>query len=557
MHLLKKKNSIYTHGLLTTICGFIILNIVFSFSLFLALNKVMRSAEKTYKESANFFVSSLESKFDYINRKILIFNTGTNSVYYDNLFTAEDPLILENSKHTIKKKMEEIVLEANESCRLFIYVPDKDILISYGETDGIAENPKSLNTWLKDYLSTASIQNSQKWEIYQQNGYSFAGHIYQVQDGYIGAFIDFDNLMPDSDNAGNTLVQVQENTGNVVFEFGNSQLSKEKNITFFADPIRNANFRICYLISHGVLVNETEWLTFMILCSIAAGILLIILNIRIQIRRIIRPIYILKDAMEHFSHDGMTIPLADENLPDELSTLYKTFNTMESEIVNLKIESYENELDKRKIQNNYLNIQLQPHFYANIMNLIYGLAEIQDYQAIQELSTALAEYFRYMMTDLNQFITLEKELSCINSFIKIQNMRYLDKIILNTEIDSRLRKIKILPFLLLTFIENSIKHNITFMDSLKISLKVWQDAEKICLRISDNGAGFSNEILKKLNNNTLISEDGKHIGINNIIQRLKITYENDAQIYFYNRSNNGAEILINLKRNNEYEYTDC
>ena len=48
------------------------------------------------------------------------------------------------------------------------------------------------------------------------------------------------------------------------------------------------------------------------------------------------------------------------------------------QIVDLKIDVYEAELAREKTESNYMRVQIQPHFYTNILNLIYGLARLKD-----------------------------------------------------------------------------------------------------------------------------------------------------------------------------------
>lgn len=57
--------------------------------------------------------------------------------------------------------------------------------------------------------------------------------------------------------------------------------------------------------------------------------------------------------------------------------------------------------------------------------------------------------------------------------------------------------------------------------------------------------GFSEEILSKLNQKqSLITEDGHHIGITNTIERLNLLYPNDYSIAFENNEEGGAKILF-------------
>ena len=80
------------------------------------------------------------------------------------------------------------------------------------------------------------------------------------------------------------------------------------------------------------------------------------------------------------------------------------------------------------------------------------------------------------------------------------------------------------------------------------------------LRLSDNGAGYSSEVLKKLSEPDEQFEQ-YHIGISNLRRRMALIYQNDYQIAFFNAPNGGACSLIYLpmqteQRREEDERTD-
>lgn len=208
--------------------------------------------------------------------------------------------------------------------------------------------------------------------------------------------------------------------------------------------------------------------------------------------------------------------MQDHTTNREITVLYRTFNHMAEQIINLKIDVYKTSLEKEKIFNQFLRVQIQPHFYTNILNLIYTLASIKDYVTIQELTKNMAEYFRYLLSLKEDYVYLEDELQCIVRYAQVQKIRYQDNFQLRITCNADADEEKIPPLLIQTFIENSIKHNIMLVQDLEISLLIEEEGGMLHIIIKDNGLGFPVEILDRLNDNENIEEDGRHIGIINV-----------------------------------------
>ena len=97
--------------------------------------------------------------------------------------------------------------------------------------------------------------------------------------------------------------------------------------------------------------------------------LLIFLVLGRQTRDVFEPLERLRAAMENYSGGDMDtrLPVVHDN--SQIANLYRTFNNMADQIAHLKIQVYETELERQRINSNYLRIQIQPHFYTNILNL--------------------------------------------------------------------------------------------------------------------------------------------------------------------------------------------
>ena len=92
--------------------------------------------------------------------------------------------------------------------------------------------------------------------------------------------------------------------------------------------------------------------------------------------------------------------------------------------------------------------------------------------------------------------------------------------------------------------------------------KVIEEAEDmLCIIVKDNGLGFPEGILDKLNRDEDIEEDGRHIGIMNVKNRLEVLYQGTAVVSIQNE-NKGSRVAVSIPRirkeeNTQIEYITC
>ena len=136
-----------------------------------------------------------------------------------------------------------------------------------------------------------------------------------------------------------------------------------------------------------------------------------------------------------------------------------------------------------------------------------------------------AAYFRYLMGRKGTFVSLEEELKCLMNYIEIQHVRYAGMLEIHVDVEEEAGNAMILPLVIQTFVGNSVKHNIMQVPLLKIEVFVRKVGKKrLEIRIRDNGIGFEPEVLRKINNNESLEEEGEHIGIQNIKERIQEFY---------------------------------
>ena len=121
------------------------------------------------------------------------------------------------------------------------------------------------------------------------------------------------------------------------------------------------------------------------------------------------------------------------------------------------------------------------------------------------------------------------------------------------EVHEEVKDTVIFPFLIQVFVENSAKHVLTLERSSLISVTVYpEDREEekyVNIYISDTGNGFPKETMEKLQKREDISENGKHIGIENCLKRFHYYYGDKGEIYFDNSPLGGAVVDIHIPYN--------
>ena len=255
---------------------------------------------------------------------------------------------------------------------------------------------------------------------------------------------------------------------------------------------------------------------------------------------------------ERLSQLGDSIPPSEFFISEGILEIDKAndkLNKVIFDMQELKIREYHSQLELKKIELNYLKNQIRPHFYLNMLSMIHSMLQTKNYKEIEELTILTSNYLRHLFMANQDFSELKDEVQHIKDYLEIQRIRYGNSIYFSLNYNDDLQNTLIPSLLLQTFIENTIKHGFSFQDLFTILLSIkkvkTENSDYIQICIEDNGPGFSEEILSKLNQKqSLITEDGHHIGITNTIERLNLLYPNDYSITFENNEEGGAKILL-------------
>jgi len=412
--------------------------------------------------------------------------------------------------------------------------------------------------------------------------------------GYIGAWVDIKKLLA-TDNLndmgieGNTILVSKD--GHVLYSTDSKKPASDmvENNTFklesgwqtIRDTIGGRNYLVitCKSDKSDIFIVKaveeaailSKLLVFQrMLFIIPIGMIVIIIIYFVFIKRILfKPMKQLMDGMKSIIGGNLNVEL-EEKGSREFLFLIRTFNDMISQINKLVIDVYEErlisqnaELEAKKAELGYLQLQINPHFFSNSLNIIYSLAALKDYGTIQKMSLLLSNYFRYLTQAGKKLTELRTEIALISNYLEIQKLRFTKKLTYTVSIPEKYLSYVFPALSIQPFVENSIVHGFKRGSAvLNVIIEAWADSvdpeNYFVVEVNDNGGGFLQEDINNLMCDDYTGRDeARHIGIWNVRNRLRITYGELAEIRIGNNRDGGAAVKVRLPINSQAEESEC
>ncbi len=186
--------------------------------------------------------------------------------------------------------------------------------------------------------------------------------------------------------------------------------------------------------------------------------------------------------------------------------------------------------------------QIQPHFLYNALNTIKYLIK-KDPKTAEMAIVKFSNYLRANMDSLTQKepIAFEKELEHVENYVSIESLRFGER--LNVEYDINYKEFSVPPLTVQPIVENAIKHGVNQKaEGGTVKISTYKNEQGAVIIVEDNGVGF--DVNKKPTDNR------SHVGINNIIIRLKEILNADVSINSV--INEGTKIIITIPKEEIY-----
>ena len=186
----------------------------------------------------------------------------------------------------------------------------------------------------------------------------------------------------------------------------------------------------------------------------------------------------------------------------------------------LELETKRKELENEKLtaELTFLKAQINPHFLFNTLNNLYYLA-FTNSPNTTEVIAKLSQMMRYMIYDSNhEKVLLSKEIEYIENYISLEKLRLNNQIPINIIIEGDISQVKIVPLILITFLENAFKHGVS-----NNSTNAY---------ISINLAVQNKELVYTVENSKLEinNHEKSGIGLQNVKRRLDLSYPQKSHL---------------------------
>ena len=165
-----------------------------------------------------------------------------------------------------------------------------------------------------------------------------------------------------------------------------------------------------------------------------------------------------------------------------------------------------------------LQARIRPHFLFNSLNAVLALIR-RDPQRAERALEDLADLFRTLMSDARTFVRLADEISLLERYAEIEQLRLGERLRITWELDGAPDDALLPPLVLQPLLENAVYHGV----------EPGTDAGEVLVHIERRG----NRVLARIENPYLEAEvqrSGNRMALENIRERLQLFFDAEARI---------------------------
>lgn len=508
------------------------------------------------------YASSMDHIFDILEETLLYLPINNNSFNQLVTFPQSDTQRHWSLLISIKEQISSIKEIYPFMENIFVYYPEQNLFLNE------KVNPEMTAVIRKQAENfSGSAASSKLWNtVSTANGY-YLYWLYK-RDGYcLGSWISYDALL--SYICQNESTAAADAPTYLLTDFAGNVLTTQDDITVIPREYLGATvekdgqfFITCQALHPGVYIARIlgtaelglspHWYSSSFAAVTVLALLLVICVVLCISHWVLTPVKELTQGIEEIASGNIEHRLQNPSGTSlEFEKIETEFNHMMDQLKDMQIQIYQQELEQNETKLRYLSQQIQPHFILNSLNTLYTYSN-RDVEATRKIIRLLSQYYRYVVNIESRYVNLGQELDHIENFLKLQKIRFPRKLDYEILCEDGIDIVPIPPFLLESFIGNSLKYGQDEQEKIMIRIQAVQ-VEPFVIRISvqDQGEGFSPEILEAIEeyHKTHVKNELLGTGIYNCIERLNLIYQDRAQIRCYNALPHGAVVEITIHLN--------
>lgn len=255
-------------------------------------------------------------------------------------------------------------------------------------------------------------------------------------------------------------------------------------------------------------------------------------------RQFTKPIGILLDAMAKFAIERRLVELP-AGYRNEFGVMFNGYRKLRESVIELYDSLKEQYRRKKEAEINALQAMINPHFLYNTLDQLNWMAIEQGQEKISHVLELMGRMFRIGLSNGERYITIRDELTYLECYIQIQQIRWGEGLEFRVEVPETFMNLYIPKMTLQPFVENAVVHGLHGLESGLIEIKATEFANGLLFTVTDNGSGFSTDWHKTPGRKT-----GGY-GIRNVKERMN-AYGDGYGLEISRRCEGGTEVKIRL-----------
>ena len=235
----------------------------------------------------------------------------------------------------------------------------------------------------------------------------------------------------------------------------------------------------------------------------------------------------------------------------EINAVAMEYNRMLGKVKQLMEINIHREVMVKEAQLRSLEKQINSHFLYNVLDSIKMMAEVKGIYNVSDALLALARMFRYNLRIDSHSVTLQEEISYLENYLKLCNIRYDYYINLSENVEDSARNLKVPKVLLQPIAENSIAHGLDELaEDTTIYLKAYIKEDCAFIEITDMGKGMDEDKLEMVREVIRSGGGGYNstngIGLHNIHERIRLMYGESYGVEIFSRKNCYTKVVLTI-----------
>ncbi|CAH1195002.1 hypothetical protein PAECIP111892_01938 [Paenibacillus auburnensis] len=525
---------------------------------------VKQQSTRYLKDTAALYINRIDHDFAYMNHYMGWTLANDETLNTMNAYGINSIEFLKSNEN-LHKRFTELQRNYGQEYNFFYYLKNQSYFLNCSPISISYSDYLELRKQIISFIDDKEVYEKyySKWTPVLVSGKYYVINIVPYYNRYLIGLISADNLIRPLrdinlgangyaslvDDQGTALSSPLSNSGRPLQEHKGLASLIQPRTTIISDFL-GTTFSAKMVIKFGAFekIMIAQLLIVLLFFMVTSSLFVIMLFFN---KRVLGPIQSFSENLACINEESQPADYKGSKII-ELEQANDQFKDLVGQIKTFKITMYEQELEKQRIQLDYMKQQIKPHFFLNCLTSIYSMAQIQMYQEIEDMAMTTSKYFRYLFQNGENFVPLANEIEHVQMYLEIQKQRYRDAFSYHVELAEDAKDVNIPPLVLQTFIENSVKYAISRENEVQIRLSVKRhmlehDIEGTRIILSDTGPGFPQDVLEKLHSGLPLDQTkGTHIGIMNTLKRLEYLYYNLAIVSFSNLEDGGACVTLLL-----------